>query len=195
METGYVPGGGVTYLAMGGGEFRQKVLKHVEETTKAEFEDGEGEELGDNEDMESELELQKAGASIVMNAMTSITSQIANNAGVNGDKVVHKIMNSDKPVGYGWNAKTNRFGDMIKMGVTDPAKVIISAIDHSASVAGLVLTTEGMLVEREPERTRKKGNRMQRVGGGEDDEGGEEADDVEEEPVESGDVGRPGAMM
>eukprot|EP00922_Rhytidocystis_sp_ex-Travisia-forbesii_P024038 GHVS01035312.1.p1 GENE.GHVS01035312.1~~GHVS01035312.1.p1 ORF type:complete len:731 (+),score=139.69 GHVS01035312.1:181-2373(+) len=202
METGYVPGGGVTYLAMATPDFRAKVLKHVGDTTLEEFkDDGADEDDGsDRDEMESELELQKAGANIVMDAMSSITRQIANNAGVNGDKVVNKIMNSDKPFGYGWNAKTNKFGDMIKMGVTDPAKVIISAVDHSTSVAGLVLTTEGMMVEEDPEKNKKHKSsggmnerRFQSVG--EDD--GDDIDNVDEEETAVGSSGgnQPAEMI
>lgn len=72
-------------------------------------------------------------------------------SGVNGERVVSAILTSKKPFGFGWNAKTNKFGDMISQGVIDPAKVIISAIEHSTSVAGLVLTTEGMMIEEEEE--------------------------------------------
>lgn len=72
---------------------------------------------------------------------------------MNGEKVVKAILASGKPFGYGWNAKTNKFGDMISQGVIDPAKVIISAIEHSTSVAGLVLTTEGMMVEEDDKKT------------------------------------------
>eukprot|EP00922_Rhytidocystis_sp_ex-Travisia-forbesii_P035448 GHVS01052611.1.p1 GENE.GHVS01052611.1~~GHVS01052611.1.p1 ORF type:complete len:727 (+),score=202.59 GHVS01052611.1:110-2182(+) len=195
METGYVPGGGVTYLALAAGQFREKVMRHVEETTKDEFhEEEEGDDAGEkNEDMESELELQKAGADIVMSAMKSITRQIANNAGANGDKVVNKIMNSDKPFGYGWNAKTNRFGDMIKMGVTDPAKVIISAIEHSTSVAALVLTTEGMMVEEQEKNLKEATPNFQRVGGQTAADVAEE--EVEEEEMVGGGAAHAGDMM
>lgn len=75
-------------------------------------------------------------------------------AGLDGDRVVNAIMKAKKPFGFGWNAKTNKFGDMISQGVIDPAKVCISAIEHSTSVAGLVLTTEGMMIEEEQESTK-----------------------------------------
>lgn len=155
IETGYVPGGGVTYLAMVNEKFYKEVLDHVEVTTRDEMAgvvNDSGEKYSENigaEEMESEVELQKAGAIIVLEAMKSITKQIADNAGVDGNKIVNTILKSPKPFGFGWNAKTSRFGDMIKMGVIDPAKVLISAIEHSTSVAGLVLTTEGMMVEQE----------------------------------------------
>ncbi|KAL8270934.1 hypothetical protein Esti_005146 [Eimeria stiedai] len=154
IETGYVPGGGVTYLALSTEQFRKKVLDMVEQTAREEMkgvDESTGEEFQVVDEMESEIELQKAGASIVADSMASITKQIASNAGLDGDRVVHAIMSAKKPFGFGWNAKTNRFGDMISQGVIDPAKVCISAIEHSTSVAGLVLTTEGMMIEEEQE--------------------------------------------
>nr|CEL65848.1 TPA: TCP-1/cpn60 chaperonin family protein, putative [Neospora caninum Liverpool] len=157
LETGYVPGGGVTYLALSTDEFYSKIVAEIEEAAKTEMTCDGDEPVGAAaevvDEMEGEIELQKAGAKIVVDSMKSITKQIADNAGVNGDKVVRAILTSGKPFGFGWNAKTNKFGDMISQGVIDPAKVIISAIEHSTSVAGLVLTTEGMMVEEEePEK-------------------------------------------
>ncbi|KAL8451834.1 hypothetical protein Emed_001714 [Eimeria media] len=157
IETGYVPGGGVTYLALSTDQFRKKVLDMVEQTAREEMkgvDESTGEEFQVVEEMESEIELQKAGASIVADSMASITKQIASNAGLDGDRVVNAIMSAKKPFGFGWNAKTNRFGDMISQGVIDPAKVCISAIEHSTSVAGLVLTTEGMMIEEEQEASK-----------------------------------------
>ncbi|EPT30689.1 chaperonin cpn60, putative [Toxoplasma gondii ME49] len=157
LETGYVPGGGVTYLALSTDEFYNKIVADIEAAAKAEMtcdgDDPVGAAAEVVDEMEGEIELQKAGAKIVVDSMKSITKQIADNAGVNGNKVVRAILTSGKPFGFGWNAKTNKFGDMISQGVIDPAKVIISAIEHSTSVAGLVLTTEGMMVEEEePEK-------------------------------------------
>lgn len=143
LETGYVPGGGVTYLAMQRPEFVNKVMAELESSLAKP--DG----VEDVSEVEGEIELQKAGAKIVLDAMSAITRQIADNAGADGNKVVEKIKNSGKPFGYGWNAKTNCYGDMISQGVIDPTKVVMSAVEHSSSVAGLLLTTEGMMVERE----------------------------------------------
>lgn len=163
LETGYVPGGGVTYLALSTKEFYEKIAKDIEESAKTETSNGASEDATSGVadvigEMEGEIELQKAGASIVVNSMKSITRQIADNAGVNGAKVVQAILDSGKPFGFGWNAKTNKFGDMISQGVIDPAKVIISAIEHSTSVAGLVLTTEGMMVEEEDSEKKDAGD-------------------------------------
>eukprot|EP00918_Siedleckia_nematoides_P005464 GHVU01012026.1.p1 GENE.GHVU01012026.1~~GHVU01012026.1.p1 ORF type:complete len:407 (-),score=112.64 GHVU01012026.1:801-2021(-) len=161
LETGYVPGGGVTYLAVASKTFTQKVLNEVE-TSARDYVKGIVDskrtytENDNTEEMESEVELQKAGARIVLESMKSITKQIALNAGISGDRVVNSIEASKEPFGFGWNAKTSRFGDMIAMGVIDPAKVIVAAIENSSSVAGLVLTTEGMLVESEqPEKANR----------------------------------------
>jgi len=160
LEGGFVPGGGVTYLALASPDFEKRCMEEVERTAKQEVVgvDLDTGELVSEEippEMESEVELQKDGARIILKAMKSITWQIAENAGVDGNRVVKAIANSDRPFGYGWNAKTSVYGDMIKMGVIDPAKVIISAIDNAASVAGLVLTTEGMMVENEEEEKKQ----------------------------------------
>jgi len=143
-------------------EFEEKVLKEIENSAREEMSgtgDDDSQSYAENvgaEEMESEIELQKQGARIVLKAMKSITKQIAQNAGVNGDRVVETILNTKSSFGFGWNAKTSRFGDMIKMGVIDPAKVIVAAIENSSSVAGLVLTTEGMMVEEEKDEDRTK---------------------------------------
>lgn len=163
METGFVPGGGVTYLHLASPQFVEEALKQVEEGARQEL-DISGtpgdETFGNLEEIESEIELQKAGAKIVIDSMPSITQQIAFNAGVNGEKVVDAIQKADRPFGFGWNAKTSKFGDMISQGVIDPAKVVISAIEHSTSVAGLVLTTEGMMVEEDKPETPENGSPM-----------------------------------
>ncbi|KAK1441879.1 60 kda heat shock protein [Babesia gibsoni] len=150
METGYVPGGGVSYLQMQSPEFTEKVMKSIEASVNEELKPKDPELEGErDEDVESEIELEKAGAKIVLDAMSIVTQQIADNAGASGAKVVERIKNSGKPFGYGWNAKNNSYGDMIKQGVIDPTKVIMNAVENSCSVAGLILTTEGMMVDKE----------------------------------------------
>lgn len=156
METGYVPGGGVSYLHMQSPQFTEKVMKRIEESVTEELKpqdpDLEGER---DEDVESEIELEKAGAKVVLDSMSVITRQIADNAGASGTKVVERIKNSGKPFGYGWNAKNNSYGDMIRQGVIDPTKVVMSAVENSCSVAGLILTTEGMMVEMATEKKKE----------------------------------------
>ncbi|EDO07057.1 TCP-1/cpn60 chaperonin family protein [Babesia bovis T2Bo] len=156
METGFVPGGGVAYLAMQSPEFTAKAERHINDTVTAEMRPSDPNLEGEKaDDVESEIALQQAGAKIVLDAMSIITQQIADNAGANGAKVVERIKSSGKPFGYGWNAKTNSYGDMIQQGVIDPTKVVMNAVENASSVAGLILTTEGMMVEKETEK--KKG--------------------------------------
>ncbi|GFE53906.1 chaperonin cpn60 [Babesia ovis] len=157
METGFVPGGGVAYLAMQSPEFTAKAEKNIKDSVKNEMRPSDPDLEGEkDEDVESEIALEQAGAKIVLDAMSIITQQIADNAGASGTKVVERIKNSGKPFGYGWDAKTNSYGDMIKQGVIDPTKVVMNAVENSCSVAGLILTTEGMMVDKETEK--KKGD-------------------------------------
>ena len=73
--------------------------------------------------------------------------QIAENAGVDGAVVAGKVREStDKS--FGFNAQTEEYGDMFKFGVIDPAKVVRTALEDAASVAGLLITTEAMIAEK-----------------------------------------------
>jgi len=90
---------------------------------------------------------EQVGVSIVRRALEEPARQIANNAGVEGSVIVEQI----KRNGLGYNAATGEFGDLIAQGIIDPAKVTRSAIQNAASIAGLVLTTEVLVVER-PEK-------------------------------------------
>jgi chaperonin GroEL len=71
--------------------------------------------------------------------------QIAKNAGIEGEVVVDKCRG--KPYGFGYNAATNTYEDLMATGVLDPAKVTINAIENAASIAALVLTTEVLVTE------------------------------------------------
>jgi chaperonin GroEL len=74
--------------------------------------------------------------------------QIANNAGDEGSVIVGKLLETkDKTTGY--NAQTGEFMDLIKAGVIDPTKVVRSALQNAASVAGLLITTEAMVAEKD----------------------------------------------
>ena len=75
--------------------------------------------------------------------------QICSNAGIPGDVVVEKLVHSQRQdrINYGYNAKTNLYGDLIEMGVIDPAKAVRVALENAASVAGLFLTTECVIVD------------------------------------------------
>jgi chaperonin GroEL len=90
---------------------------------------------------------QTAGIAIVRKALQTPLRQIAENAGVDGSVVAGKIMESSDP-NFGFNAQTEEYGDMFKFGVIDPAKVVRTALQDAASVAGLLITTEAMVAEK-----------------------------------------------
>jgi chaperonin GroEL len=118
VEEGIVPGGGVALLKA------SKVLDGFK---------------GDNDD-------QEAGVAIVRRALQAPIRQIAENAGVEGSIVVGKVMENSSPT-FGFNAQTEEYVDMVKAGVIDPAKVVRTALQDAASVAGLMITTEAAIVE------------------------------------------------
>ena len=88
---------------------------------------------------------QKAGVQIVLRAIEAPLRQIVANAGDEPSVVVNKVLEGKG--NFGFNAGTGEYGDMIEMGVLDPAKVTRSALQHAASIAGLMLTTECMIAE------------------------------------------------
>ncbi|WP_413874103.1 chaperonin GroEL [Albidovulum sp.] len=90
---------------------------------------------------------QEAGIAIVRKALESPLRQIAENAGVDGAVVAGKVRES-KDKTFGFNAQTEEYGDMFKFGVIDPAKVVRTALEDAASVAGLLITTEAMVADR-----------------------------------------------
>src|SRR5476651_2538310 len=118
VEEGIVPGGGVALLKA------SKVLDGFK---------------GDNDD-------QEAGVAIVRRALQAPIRQIAENSGVEGSIVVGKVMENKSPT-FGFNAQTEEYVDMVKAGVIDPAKVVRTALQDAASVAGLMITTEAAIVE------------------------------------------------
>ncbi len=124
VEEGIVAGGGVALLnAM---PAVQKVLETLE---------------GD----------EKTGAAIVLKALEEPIRQIALNAGVEGSVIIDNIVKK-KTVGYGYDAYTEKYGDMIKNGIVDPAKVTRSALQNASSIAEMVLTTESLVADKpEPE--------------------------------------------
>ncbi len=89
---------------------------------------------------------QQAGINIVRRALQEPVRQIANNAGDEGSVVVGKILESAS-ITFGYNAATGEYGDMIKMGIVDPVKVVRTALQDAASVASLLITTEAMIAE------------------------------------------------
>jgi chaperonin GroEL len=119
VEEGILPGGGVALLRAA------KVLDGV---------------AADNPD-------QKTGIDIVRRAIEAPVRQIAENAGAEGSIIVGKLREKSE-FGWGWNAQTNEFGDLYGQGVIDPAKVVRTALQDAASVAGLLVTTEAMIAEK-----------------------------------------------
>jgi len=119
VEEGILPGGGVALLRAA------KVLDAV---------------AAENAD-------QKTGIDIVRRAIEAPVRQIAENAGAEGSIIVGKLREKTE-FGWGWNAQTNQFGDLYKQGVIDPAKVVRTALQDAASVAGLLVTTEAMIAEK-----------------------------------------------
>jgi chaperonin GroEL len=118
VEEGILPGGGVALLRS------VDALKRVKT---------------ENED-------QKHGVEIVRKAIQSPARQIAINAGADGSVVVGKIMDKDQ-YSYGFDAQAGEYGNLVTKGIIDPTKVVRSAIQGAASVAGLLITTEAMVAE------------------------------------------------
>ncbi len=118
VEEGIVPGGGVALLRA------KKAVGRIKD---------------ENEDVQ-------AGINIVLKALEAPIRQIAENAGVEGSIVVGKITEQNDP-DYGFDAQTEKYGDMFKAGIIDPAKVVRTALQDAASIAGLLVTTEAMVAE------------------------------------------------
>ena len=141
IEEGIVPGGGSVYL------------KAIDQLNNL---------IYNNSDMNT-------GVNIIRHALCYPIKQICSNAGISGNVIIDKIMNRERqPIkhlvyigndqegvyipnpemqNYGYNVKTNEFGDLIEMGVIDPAKAVRVALENAASVAGLFLTTECVIVD------------------------------------------------
>ncbi|MCK5668034.1 MAG: chaperonin GroEL, partial [Gammaproteobacteria bacterium] len=93
---------------------------------------------GDNPD-------QDIGIGIVLRAVEQPLREIVANAGIESSVVVSKV--KENSGGFGYNAQTGEYGDMMEMGIIDPAKVVRVALQNAASVAGLMITTEAMIGE------------------------------------------------
>ena len=117
VEEGIVPGGGAALL---------RAISAIDKIK------AEGDEM--------------VGVGIVKRALEEPARQIAHNAGSEGAVVIGKIRES-KDDNFGFNADTGEYGDMVKMGVIDPAKVTRLALQNAASIAGLMLTTEALVAE------------------------------------------------
>ena len=90
---------------------------------------------------------EKTGAAIIAKALQAPIRQIAENAGVDGSVVYERIKNSDK-VGFGYNAYSDEYCDMIPTGIVDPTKVTRSALENAASICACILTTESLVVDK-----------------------------------------------
>ena len=122
VEEGIVPGGGVAFI---------NVLPELDNLTS------------DNPD-------EKMGLNIVRRALEEPLRWIANNAGYEGSVVVEKVRSL--PTGHGFNALTEEYGDLVGFGVVDPVKVVRSALENAASIAGMLLTTEALIAEKPEEK-------------------------------------------
>jgi chaperonin GroEL len=89
---------------------------------------------------------QKTGVDIVRKAIQAPARQIVDNAGGDGAVVVGKLLDS-KEYSYGYDAQTGEFGDLVKLGIIDPTKVVRTALQDAASIAGLIVTTEATITE------------------------------------------------
>ncbi len=118
VEEGIIPGGGVAFLRA----------------------------LSVFDKLEAENPDVKVGFNIVKRALESPLRAIANNAGVEGSIVVQKVLEGKDA--YGYNARTEKYEDLIEAGVIDPTKVARIALENAASVAGLMLTTEAVVVDK-----------------------------------------------
>ena len=124
VEEGVVPGGGVALL------YAAKILDNLNPKN--------------NE--------QKVGLNIVKKAIERPVRQIAENAGVDGSVIVGKLLEQDN-LNYGYNAATGNFTDLVKDGIIDPTKVVRSAIQDAASVAGLLITAEAVIADIPDEKS------------------------------------------
>lgn len=94
---------------------------------------------------------EKTGVAIVLKALEEPLRQIAKNAGVEGSVIINRIKNENK-IGFGYNARTEEYVDMIPAGIVDPTKVTRSALQNAASVAAMVLTTESLVSDIKEEK-------------------------------------------
>jgi len=119
VEEGVVPGGGVALL------YASRAL----------------------DELNTENDDQKVGIDIMRRAVKTPARQIAENAGVDGSVVVGKLLDQDDPT-FGFDAQTGEYRNLVQAGVVDPTKVVRTALQEAASIAGLLITTEAMIAEK-----------------------------------------------
>lgn len=95
---------------------------------------------------------ERAGAKIILKSLSAPLKQIAKNAGIEGAVVLANVQKQNE-FHWGWDASKMDYCDLMERGVVDPAKVTINALENSASVAGLILTTECLVTEIPVEKT------------------------------------------
>ncbi len=134
IEEGFIPGGGVAFI---------RAIKALDKLE------------GENED-------QNIGIAIVKRALEEPLRQIVENAGLEGSVVVNEVKNGKAD--YGFNARTEKYENLIKTGVIDPTKVTRVALENAASIAGMLLTTECVLSEHKEENAQAPA--MPPMGGG-----------------------------
>ncbi len=122
MQEGIVAGGGSALIYAG------RVLEKVK---------------GANDD-------QSVGVNIIKKVIQAPIRQIAENAGFDGAVIANEVL-SKSEASYGYDAQNNKFGDMFKAGIVDPAKVVRTALQDAASIAGLLITTEAAIIEKKEE--------------------------------------------
>ena len=137
VEEGIVPGGGVTFI---------RALSILEKKLKLD-------------------EDEQIGVNIVRRALEEPLRQIAQNAGVEGAVVLARVR-AENGENYGYNAATDTYGDLVKEGVIDPAKVTRIALQNAASIAGLMLTTEALIAEIPEKEKAPAGPHAGEMGGG-----------------------------
>jgi len=115
-------------------------------------------------DLKGENSDQNAGINIVRRALEMPLRQIAENAGVDGAVVAGKVRESND-VHFGFNAQTEEYGNLFDFGVIDPAKVVRTALEYAASIAGLLITTEAMVADRPEPKGGAAGGGMPDMGG------------------------------
>jgi chaperonin GroEL len=135
VEEGIIPGGGVAYI---------RAIEELEGLK------------GDNED-------ETTGIAIIKRAIEEPLRQIVENAGIEGSIIVQKVKEGKGD--YGYNARTNQFENLYESGVIDPTKVTRVAIENAASIAGMFLTTECVIVEEDEEMPPMPGGGMGMGGG------------------------------
>ncbi|NOQ23956.1 MAG: chaperonin GroEL [Bacteroidales bacterium] len=136
LEEGIIPGGGVGYI---------RAIKELEGLK------------GENED-------ETTGVAIIKRAIEEPLRQIVENAGIEGSIIVQQV--KEGKADFGYNARTNKFENLYESGVIDPTKVARVAIENAASIAGMFLTTECVIVEEEEEMPAMPGGGMGGMGGG-----------------------------